>query len=180
MVYRDEHLARTAALADLARRVRALAAEARASPAKRAVPRALEKLAAGIERDAIRERARDDGRPPGWLSVVVGAGLAVLIVLAGCGVFLVCVLPVCACTSHVEQARTDSLAVRSAAELYLAQDPGAPCPRMKDLTRERILSSSTRTEDPWGMPFQIRCDGDDITIISGGPDRRLGTEDDVR
>lgn len=82
--------------------------------------------------------------------------------------------------AQVEQARTDSLAVRSAVELYLAQDPTADCPTMSDLTEERILSSSTRTEDPWGNAFNIECDGDDITVTSNGPDGEGGTEDDVR
>jgi hypothetical protein len=51
---------------------------------------------------------------------------------------------------------------------------------MNDLTEERILSSSTRTEDPWGNAFNIECDGDDITVTSNGPDGESGTEDDVR
>ena len=180
MVYRDEHLARTAALADLARRVRALAAEARASPAKRAVPRALEKLAAGIERDAARARVRGPSAPGTALGWSVFNALLLVTLLAGLSIAgWLTVLPGCRYPMS-EQARTDAMAVRSAAELYLAQDPGAPCPWMEDLVRERILSSSTRTEDPWGMPFRITCDGDEITVVSSGPDRRLDTEDDVR
>lgn len=82
--------------------------------------------------------------------------------------------------SPIEDARTDAMAVRSAVELYVAQSPGGPCPTMADLTRERILSTSTRTDDPWGEPFRITCVADEIVVWSTGPDRRPGTADDVR
>jgi general secretion pathway protein G len=79
-----------------------------------------------------------------------------------------------------EQAATDAQAVRSAVELYLATDPTADCPTMGDLTEERILNASARTEDPWGNAFNIECDGDDITVTSSGADGNAGTEDDIR
>lgn len=34
--------------------------------------------------------------------------------------------------------------------------------------------------DPWGQKFQYESDGRKFTITSGGPDRQIGTEDDVR
>ncbi len=82
--------------------------------------------------------------------------------------------------SRITTARTDAQAVRSGAELYFAQDPGADCPTVSDLVEADILNSSTRTTDPWNNDFVIECDGDEITVISGGPDGDVGTEDDVR
>lgn len=78
-----------------------------------------------------------------------------------------------------EQARTDSLAIRSAVELYLMGDPSADCPSVQDLVDEHILNSATRTEDPWGNEFQIECDGDEISVASNGADGEQGTEDDI-
>lgn len=83
------------------------------------------------------------------------------------------------CGSRVEQARTDSLAILSATELYLAQDPAAPCPTVERLIDERILNGSSRTRDPWGKAFRITCGPDAIRVRSSGPDRLLGTPDDV-
>ncbi len=37
----------------------------------------------------------------------------------------------------------------------------------------------TRTLDAWDHPFEIVCDGDDVRVISAGPDGALGTHDDV-
>lgn len=82
--------------------------------------------------------------------------------------------------ARIEQARTDSLAVRSAVELYLAQDPSADCPSVSDLVDERILNASTRTTDPWDHEFNVECDGDEIAVTSDGPDGQPGTEDDIR
>jgi general secretion pathway protein G len=82
--------------------------------------------------------------------------------------------------SRIEQARTDAQSVRGAIEMYLAQNPAAVCPTVEVLVRARVLSSRTRTHDPWDSKFWIECDGEDVTVVSPGPDRRLGTWDDVQ
>ena len=84
-----------------------------------------------------------------------------------------------ACGGGVEQARTDAQSVRGAVEMYLAQNPEAACPTVEQLVSERILSSRTRTEDPWENKFRVTCDGEDVTVTSAGPDGRFGGEDDV-
>ena len=33
--------------------------------------------------------------------------------------------------------------------------------------------------DPWDEPYTIICDGDDVGVISSGPDKQSGTEDDI-
>ena len=82
--------------------------------------------------------------------------------------------------ARIEQARTDAQSIRGAVEMYLAQNPSADCPTVDELVSERILSNRTRTADPWDNPFSIECEGEDITVISGGPDGQMGTEDDVQ
>jgi hypothetical protein len=78
--------------------------------------------------------------------------------------------------SRVRQARSDAMTVRSAAEMFLAEDPSADCPTMKDLVSAHIINSATSTTDPWGNPFDIRCDGTAITVSSAGMRERADDE----
>ena len=48
-----------------------------------------------------------------------------------------------------------------------------------DLGADADSDSAGDTEDPWGQPYNIICDGDDITVTSPGPDKKEGTEDDI-
>ena len=89
-------------------------------------------------------------------------------------------LPRYECGGGIEQARTDAQSVRSAVEMYFAQNPSAACPTVDQLVAERILSARMRTVDPWGNRFTIACVGEDITVVSGGPDGTMGTEDDIQ
>lgn len=82
--------------------------------------------------------------------------------------------------ARIEQARTDAQSVRGAVEMYLAQNPSADCPTVEELVNERILSARNRTADPWDNEFVIECEGEDVSVISGGPDGQMGTEDDVQ
>lgn len=82
--------------------------------------------------------------------------------------------------ARIEQARTDAQAVRGAVEMYLAQNPSADCPTVQELVSERMLNASSRTRDPWDHEFAIECEGDDVTVISAGPDGQMGTEDDIQ
>lgn len=81
--------------------------------------------------------------------------------------------------ANIKAAKTDTDAVRSAATLFFAEDPGADCPTVDDLVEQQLLASNKRTADPWGNEFKIECTGGDITVISAGPDEEFGTEDDV-
>jgi hypothetical protein len=71
------------------------------------------------------------------------------------------------CGGGIQQARTD------------AQSPGAVCPTVEILVRERMLSSRMTSLDPWDKAFVISCDGETVRVLSRGPDRMLGTADDV-
>jgi general secretion pathway protein G len=124
-----------------------------------------------------RRRARARRRREGMTLVEIMIVVIIMALIAAAVGFAV--LPRLA-EARNQQAETDALAVRSAVELYLANDPTADCPSMSDLVEERILSSSTRTEDPWGNEFNIECDGIDISVSSNGADGQAGTEDDVR
>jgi general secretion pathway protein G len=82
--------------------------------------------------------------------------------------------------ARIQQARTDAQSIRGAVEMFLAQNPSADCPSVGELVEERVLSANTRSRDPWDNDFSVECEGEDITVISAGPDGQMGTEDDVQ
>lgn len=41
------------------------------------------------------------------------------------------------------------------------------------------LDESTDPTDAWGNDFEIRVDGNAITVVFGGPDETIGTDDDI-
>jgi len=82
--------------------------------------------------------------------------------------------------ARVTQTGTDAQTIRSAVELYLAQNPGGDCPSVSDLVDEHMLNSNTNTQDQWGNEFIVDCEADDPVVTSNGPDGQSGTEDDIR
>lgn len=56
---------------------------------------------------------------------------------------------------------------------------GAGCPTVTALLDERLVDRASKTDDAWGQPFEISCDGADVVVRSRGPDKRPGTPDDV-
>ena len=82
--------------------------------------------------------------------------------------------------ARVDSTRADAQQVSSAAVLYLGQEPGADCPSVSDLVEAGVVDRTRRTTDAWDHEFVIECEGDDIYVLSAGPDGQMGTEDDIR
>ena len=81
--------------------------------------------------------------------------------------------------ARIKQATSDVMAIRTAVQLYLAENPSA-CPSVEDLKTERYIDKGKSTVDPWDQEFIIHCiDGDDPNVVSKGPDMQEGTEDDI-
>jgi general secretion pathway protein G len=53
------------------------------------------------------------------------------------------------------------------------------CPTPTRLIEDKMLDRGASTKDPWGNEFAIACDDGGVTVSSAGPDRRLGTTDDI-
>jgi general secretion pathway protein G len=70
--------------------------------------------------------------------------------------------------------------IRSATILWKNSHPGDDCPTVEQLKSEGLLEKSFSSKDPWGNVFHITCDVDEITCATSGPDRKEGTEDDIR
>jgi general secretion pathway protein G len=70
--------------------------------------------------------------------------------------------------------------VRSATILWKNSHPGEDCPTVDQLKSEGLLEKSFSSKDPWGNAFKLACDVDEITCSTAGPDRKEGTDDDIR
>ncbi len=79
--------------------------------------------------------------------------------------------------AQTRQTQTDMMAVHQLVSMYMVQNVGE-CPEsLVDLN----MSASTRNQDAWGNPFVFDCEpGLDPVVVSYGPDRQEGTDDDLR
>lgn len=84
----------------------------------------------------------------------------------------------CGCTAPRGQARIDVRTLAPVAEKWRIDHDGR-CPTVRTLLQDGEIRSSSKITDPWGMPYEILCDADSPRVVSSGPDRRLGNEDDV-
>jgi general secretion pathway protein G len=81
--------------------------------------------------------------------------------------------------SQKNQAKIDARTIHPIAEKYKVDHPGV-CPTVEQLRAEKELSAASKITDPWDTPYQIRCADEDIYITSFGPDKKEGTNDDIR
>jgi hypothetical protein len=122
-------------------------------------------MARGSPATAARALARD------LLGRVVVCGFAYLLLLAGMErpVFV---------PEPLSGARSEVSALRAATLLYVNTHPGG-CPSVGTLLHEGFLDRTFPGQDPWGSPWELHCDGDEVHVTSLGPDRWVGTSDDI-
>lgn len=127
-----------------------------------------------MKRDRRRGRARRRDGGFNLLEImVVLAIIGLLVASVGRAVFL-----------HYTKARLKiaHLQVREVSEKIQQYSlNGGECPTVEELVRSRYLNKEP--VDPWGMAMVIKCPGehdpDGADVISYGPDKREGTDDDV-
>jgi general secretion pathway protein G len=72
-------------------------------------------------------------------------------------------------------------AMRHGIKTWWLENGTSTCPTPKELVADGVIDRNKKVEqDAWGQPWTIQCDARDATIISRGPDKLLGTEDDIR
>jgi general secretion pathway protein G len=54
------------------------------------------------------------------------------------------------------------------------------CPPSMDPSMYKQIYKKPVGTDPWGNPYQYQIEGDTVIVFSGGPDRQIGTNDDIR
>lgn len=79
--------------------------------------------------------------------------------------------------ARIKSTITDATTIRSAVQLYRLDNND--CPTVEDLVESDTLDRTTRTTDAWENEFTIECDGNDIYVVSAGPDGQMGSEDDI-
>ncbi len=79
--------------------------------------------------------------------------------------------------AKVKQTQQDAKKIASAAEMYLSEHDD--CPTVDKLIQMKILSKKSRTTDAWENAFAIECDDDGATVKSAGPDKQMGSADDI-
>jgi general secretion pathway protein G len=71
--------------------------------------------------------------------------------------------------------------LRTAVQTHFINHPEEPdCPTPARMQEARELDAAMSLRDPWGTPYAVECQSDEIVAISAGPDRAFGTEDDLR
>jgi general secretion pathway protein G len=79
--------------------------------------------------------------------------------------------------ARIKTTKANGLAIRNAAVMFMSENSN--CPTMQELIDARILDKKTNTKDEWGNDFSITCDEDGPNVVSAGPDKQMGTEDDI-
>lgn len=175
MGHRDDRAARAARRAWLDDEIARLAPDV-AQPNERATLLAERRS----ERAALDEPPeRITSSASGWEWLAFGALVVVLFLGAALAVALVVLAPLGHHPDLRSTARTDAHALRSAVLLYWGSEPGRlrHCPTTTDLLASGTIDGTRTTTDPWGTPFRIVCDGDDVRVVSAGPDGVFGADD---
>ena len=81
--------------------------------------------------------------------------------------------------ANVGAAKTACSTIRQATMQWRAVNPGSDCATVEQLKAEKDLDTGFSLKDPWGNPYKVSCDADEINCTSAGPDRKEGTEDDI-
>jgi general secretion pathway protein G len=82
--------------------------------------------------------------------------------------------------AQITQAATGARVIRSAVSQWqLAENEYSVCPTVSQLMDDKQLDSGQNSQDPWGQDFQIACVDDEVVVTSFGPDKKLGSSDDI-
>ena len=80
--------------------------------------------------------------------------------------------------AKVKTAEQEVSRIRSAIQIYQNDHPDQ-CPSVDQMRTDGQLDRNASANDPWGHPFTINCDGENINVVSMGPDGRAGSQDDI-
>ena len=81
--------------------------------------------------------------------------------------------------ARIEATRQSALKIRQTVVLY-RMDRGDDCPTVDALRKADLIDAASKSNDAWDQPFVVMCgEHGEVHVSSGGPDKRLGTEDDI-
>lgn len=82
--------------------------------------------------------------------------------------------------SQKNQAKIDARTIHPVAEKFRVDHPGDSCPTVETLRDKKELSAASKITDPWDTPYKIICTDEDVYVLSAGPDKKEGTNDDIK
>jgi len=83
--------------------------------------------------------------------------------------------------SKISLTRTNAEALRAAVKTWWQLSSDNTCPTVSMLIADGAIDKGKSTKvDAWGQPWAIKCEENDATVISQGPDKTPDTEDDIR
>ena len=77
------------------------------------------------------------------------------------------------------RSRTNARTVRGATLLWQYKHGNTECPTVAQLIHDGIVDPQFSALDAWGLPFELRCMGEAVTVRSLGADTLRGTADDI-
>lgn len=82
--------------------------------------------------------------------------------------------------AQVSAAKTGARVIRSAVSQWqLSENEYGTCPTVSQLVQDKQLDAGQETNDPWGEAYTIECTEDDVVVSSAGPDKQVGSGDDI-
>lgn len=84
-------------------------------------------------------------------------------------------------STDIKLATTNAQTIRFGVKTWWVDHDASSCPTVPMLVADGALDRGKGVElDVWQQPWSIKCEQNDVTIISKGPDRLPDTEDDIR
>jgi general secretion pathway protein G len=83
--------------------------------------------------------------------------------------------------ARIQTSRESARVIRTAITTYRLNHGGDECPSVDALVASQEIDRASKTVDAWDKPFVVECDErGDATVVSAGPDKKVGTPDDIR
>ena len=80
--------------------------------------------------------------------------------------------------ASTDTAKKDVVLIDQAAQLYRMQHRGACPPDLEALAK--ATKAKLQLDDPWGTDYDLSCPDSTRSLVrSAGPDKKLGTADDI-
>jgi prepilin-type N-terminal cleavage/methylation domain-containing protein len=82
--------------------------------------------------------------------------------------------------ADISLTQTNAQTLRMAVRAWWVTHDSGLCPTVKTLVVDGELDKGKVSKDAWQQPWRLKCEDNDITVLSNGPDRLPDTADDIR
>jgi len=83
-------------------------------------------------------------------------------------------------TADISVTHTNARTIRLGVKSWWVSHDSATCPTVRTLVSDGELDKGKVGKDVWQQPWRLKCEDNDVTVISNGPDKLPDTEDDIR